>query len=237
MNKIRINLLPAEILEKRKAEKAISLVVVGAAGVFVLAFMVFLYFVRMVSVESGRLADLRAENSQYEQEIAKIADFENNKILVEQREQVVAAAIKKKYSFSKFLNNISLLIPNEVWIDSLSVGGAGEVKMTGSAFAPSNSRTVGQKSVAAWLVRLDELDDLADVWLENSTKVEGPDREVFPMIADPAAVVGGGAPPAATQGSVKATTDKMNFSIKGILTPLTDEAPVSSAPPASGGST
>ena len=220
MNRIQINLLPPEVLEKRKSEKIISRVIIGVAVLFSAVFLAFLFVFQLVDAESSKLQDLQAQNTQYEQEIAKIANFENNKIFVDARAQLVNGAVARKYSWSKWLNNLSLLIPNEVWLESLNISEAGAVDFAGQAVADSTARRLGQKSVAKWLVRLAELDDLSDVWLGSSTKSEGAVREPLADSSDD------------EDANIR---DVMTFSIKATLTPLTEEASADPAPPDQGG--
>lgn len=220
MNRIQINLLPVEILEKRKAEKTISVMIVGAAALFSIVFLVFLYSFRLVGVEVDKLEELRADNARYEIEIVKIADFESSKIFVEERLALVDGAMSREFSWSKWLNNISLLIPNEVWLNSLDAMGTGEVSFSGTALADTNSRQLGQKSVAKWLVRLSELDDLTDVWLDSTSKDAGARREPAPDTP-------------ITEEELK-MRDEMSFEIKARIAPLSEPAE-GAAPP--GGNT
>ncbi len=210
MNRLQINLLPLEILEKRKAEKIISLIVLGAAGLFAVVFLAFLYSSTLVGTEVDKLEELRAENARYEIEISKIGDFESSKIYVEERHQLVNEAVSRKYSWSKWLNNISLLIPNEVWLDSIDTKPNGDVTFSGTALADTGSRQLGQKSVAKWLVRLSELDDMTDVWLDSSTKSDGARREPAPD--DPL-----------TEEELR-KRDLVNFRIKARIAPLAEDA-------------
>ncbi len=221
MNRIRINLLPQEILEKRKAEKILSFLIIGIVGIFTVAIVAFLVVFGMVDGEANKLEDLKTDNFRYEQEIAKIADFEGSKIFVEERLQVVNAAIAGKYSWSKWLNNLSLLIPNEVWLDSLDIGAEGDVAFAGTALADTDSRQLGQKSVAKWLVRLSQLDDLSDVWLDTSKKSFGAERE--PLPENPL-----------TSEDLQ-LRDQMEFKVNAKLTPQTEDDSDVSAPPNQGG--
>lgn len=219
MNRININLLPAEIIEKRKAEKVISAMIIGAASIFGVVVLVFFYAFRLVGIEADTLYDLKVENARYETEIAKIADFESNQIFVEERLALVNGIASKKYSYSKWLNNVSLLIPNEVWLDSIKIAKDGNVNFSGTAIAGVDSRQLGQKTVAKWLVRLSELDDMTNVWLESSSKSTGARREPTPD--DPL-----------TEEELQ-TRDEMTFEAKAQISPEAEKT----APPNEGGST
>ncbi len=222
MNRININLLPAEIIEKRKAEKVISVMIIGAASLFGVVVLVFFYVFRLVGAEGDTLDDLKVENMRYETEIAKIADFESNKIFVEERLALINKIASEKYSFSKWLNNVSLLIPNEVWLDTIDITGEGNVSFSGTAFAGVDSRQLGQKTVAKWLVRLSELEDVTDVWLESTDRSAGARREPTPE--DPL-----------TEEELQ-ERDQMKFKAKALIWPLSPEAE-GTAPPNEGGST
>lgn len=170
MDKIKINLLPKEVLEKRKAEQQLALMLLGLVVMVGVLFLVYgINFVRLAQ-ERANLDLIKAENARVQSQIKKIADFETNKNFVESRERLVAAAVVGKYSWSRFLNNVSLIVPNEVWLQTLTVSKAGAVTFSGSALAGSLTSGIGHKPVAKWLVHLAELNDVQDVWLSSSTK-------------------------------------------------------------------
>ena len=131
MDKIQINLLPKEVLEKRVGEQRLALMLLGLVvmvGALVLVYG--LNFVR-VSQEQANLDIIKGENEQVQLQINKIEDFETNKNYVESRERLVATAISGKYTWSRFLNNISLIVPNEVWLQTLTAAKDGTINFSG----------------------------------------------------------------------------------------------------------
>lgn len=190
MDKITINLLPREVLEKRKGEQRLAFMLLGLVVMVAAIVLVYgLNFVRL-SQEQANLDIIKGENQKVQLQISKIEDFETNKNFVESRENLVAAAITGKYAWSRFLNNVSLIVPNEVWLKSLSAEKDGSVKFSGSALAGSSASGIGHTPVAKWLVHLAELKDVQDVWLSSSTKVDagGSAAAMGPTLAPTAAV-------------------------------------------------
>ncbi|MDP1809059.1 MAG: hypothetical protein Q8L35_05940 [Actinomycetota bacterium] len=173
MDKIQINLLPKEVLEKRKGEQWLAFMLLGL--VVMVGALVLVYGVNFVRVSQERtnLDIIKGENEQVQSRIKKIENFEANKNLVESRERLVATAISGKYSWSRFLNNVSLIVPNEVWLQTLTVAKDGSISFSGSALAGAAASGIGHTPVAKWLVHLAELNDIQDVWLSSSTKSDG----------------------------------------------------------------
>lgn len=170
MDKIKINLLPREVLEKRKAEQRLTFMILGLVAMLGALAVVFgLNYIR-ISSETATLDMIKTENEQVQMQIGKIEDFEKSKAVVDQREALVNAAIAGKYSWSRFLNNISLIVPNEVWLKALTVDSDGKLSFSGTALAGSTTSGIGHRPVAKWLVHLAELQEVENVWLSSSQK-------------------------------------------------------------------
>jgi type IV pilus assembly protein PilN len=183
-----INLLPPEIVEKRQTERRwvyfLALIIV---------FVVLFAFVFMITYgrelrEKQTLSKIQAENDKLKNEIAMFQVFEQRKAQVQQREQVLAKAMAGEISWYKLLNEISMVIPSEVSLTSLSLDLTGGVKMTGS--------TQDYSAVAKWLVRLGEIKELKDVWLESAGKAteKGKETITFSMTANLAGSSASGQP-------------------------------------------
>ena len=173
MDLIQINLLPKEVLEKRKSEHRLALALLGLIGmVLILCTIYGLNMVRVVQAQSS-LEEVKTENNRLQTEIAKIGDFERIRLRVEERDALVKKVTATKYSWSRFLNNVSLIVPNEVWLSGLTVEDDGKISFTGKALAGSKISGVGHKPVAKWMVHLEQLDDIEDVWLTSSRKGDG----------------------------------------------------------------
>jgi type IV pilus assembly protein PilN len=211
---ININLLPKSILEKRKLEGLLKLLLLGAIVVLFAAVSVYGYNLVRIAQARNELAILKAENEAYEREISKIADFEKSKLVVDAHENLVNTAVGDKYSWSRMLNNISLIVPNEVWLTNFAVNKDGEITLSGLALSDG-----GQKVVAKWLVHLAEMRDTTDIWLTSSKREAPAGSPVGPTPATP---------------DDPKTPEMMEFQTKLKIKSLQLEAP---APPAPGGQT
>ena len=221
MDKIKINLLPREVLEKRKAEQQLALMLLGLIVMVIAMASIYGFNFIRISQEQTDLELIKAENQKIQAQIAKVEDFEKNKILVEEREKLVNAAVAGKYSWSRFLNSVSLIVPNEVWLQSLTVEKGGKVSFAGRALGGSMSSGIGHRPVAKWLVHLAEMIDIGDVWLSSSKKSANSGSAQGPASVSSSSTVD------ATQTIDFATT----ANIKSLQVPV----PSIPAPPASGG--
>lgn len=168
MNKININLLPKEIIEKRKTEsRFVYFVFVFSALVIVLAVIYTVNFLR-ISAQTREIEQLKAENVRYEKAISEIQSYEVRKKELERRETLLATATSGEVTWSRFLNNVSLIVPNEIWLTSLQLNPE-SISFSASALA---SPDAAYKPVAKWLVHLAELKSLSEIQLSSLSKSE-----------------------------------------------------------------
>lgn len=170
MDRISINLLPKEVLEKRKAEHQLAFMLLGVVVMVFLLISVYGFsFIRIIQAQTD-LEAVKTENARVQTEIAKIGDFEKVRSLVEKKQNLISTITSKKYSWSRLLNNISLIVPNEIWLTKLEVQDKGKLSFSGKALAGTETSGIGHKPVAKWLVHMSELNDIEDVWLTTSKK-------------------------------------------------------------------
>jgi Tfp pilus assembly protein PilN len=169
-----IDLLPPEIREKRVAERRRVLVVMGMALAWgsILAVGVFLGV--MVGAENAKLAQLENRTAGINRAIAEYQIFEKQKQDVDSKKAIVAQAIAGEVPWFKMLNEVALIIPSDVWLTTFSGDEKAGVQFTAQATdMPADTPDLGHKPVAKWLVRLEEIPMLADIWLVSSTKANG----------------------------------------------------------------
>jgi len=170
-NQILINLLPQEITDKRKAEKRIVLALLIAAVIGMLLFGVF--SVNMIRINAGerKITVLENENSKYQIAINEIRIFQEKQGKVKQLENLIASVSDLKFVWSKFFNDVSLVMPNDVWLTKLS----SDSKVVSFEGLVQNDTTgtadLGHKPVAKWLVHLGQIEGLSDIWLTSTEKL------------------------------------------------------------------
>lgn len=163
---VRINLLPAEILERRKYERfyPIVFIVGGVVLLVVLAVWAFLYFGAEQS--DSELQALQSSASDLQSQADAYAIFEDQEKQLNARKDVAATTILGRIDQGKLAEEISVVLPEDVFLTSYVANQDTGLVLTGRA--PHTGDTTVEnsfKAVAATLVRLNSLDSINDVWL------------------------------------------------------------------------
>lgn len=168
---IRINLLPPEIIERRKYERFYPYVFVATAILLVVVLVSWGGIQLMVSSRSRELQRIRESAAALEQEAAKLAVFELQVQELTRRQEAVGLALTGRTDMGRLAEEVSLVLPEEVWVQTITLSEDPQVGMSASLYAPNplgNRVTDGYKSVASTLVRLGSLPMLENVWLTNA---------------------------------------------------------------------
>ncbi|MHB1324259.1 MAG: PilN domain-containing protein [Coriobacteriia bacterium] len=200
---MRINLLPPEILERRRAERRIGWVILGAVGVAVVLAGVWTVSYFRVQGRQAELAELQQQVQSTNAQATQLAIFEQRATELEARRTLVGLALGDRRDWAKLFDEVSLVLPADVWVQALTAGEGEGVSISGYALdAPDDSPDVGHKSIAKVLVRLADLDNLYDVWLTSSVKAEYEERPVIQFsITSKVVAPAAPAPAAATVGA------------------------------------
>ena len=137
----RVNLLPPEIHLARKARsiKAALVGVVAVAGLIVVALTLAAH--HSVSSAKSRLADAKTQNAALERQVSALGDVTALRAQVVAAQGMLASAMATEVQWSHYLNDLSLTIPDNVWLTSMSVSSAAGSTST------SQPRTTGSTSV------------------------------------------------------------------------------------------
>ncbi|MDR3685417.1 MAG: hypothetical protein P4L93_00425 [Coriobacteriia bacterium] len=165
----RINLLPKEVLERRRYEGWYRWVGIGA--IVAIAIMLLIY--------AGLLIEAKSQNDQLQAILEsassqrvlaeQLAIFQNKEAELQARQSIAQTALAGRVNVGQVAEDVSLVLPDEVWLDLLTINQTTGIVMT--AQTPRNSGEsddVAYKSVAKTLVRLNELPELYDVWLTTA---------------------------------------------------------------------
>ena len=166
---LRINLLPKEVIERRRYEGWYRWVVILGIGLTLIIVSVYLLLVFVVSSKTGELQSIQESSAQQRTLADQLSIFENQEQQFQARQKVAQTALSGVVNVGRVAADVSLVLPDEVWLDSLTIDE--KTGMTFSAQTPrtaSESDDVAYKSVAKTLVRLNELPELSDVWLNTA---------------------------------------------------------------------
>lgn len=183
----RIDLIPPELVEKQKARSIIVLMSIGFGLIF--GVMIFLYAVIYIQkvVASNRVDLIRKEKQKVEVATAKLKPYEERKKTFDERQEIVKTIMEDQVSWSSILNNISMIIPNDVWLydfkaDLGPILTAKEQKAVAPTASPPiqiNGYALDHSAVARWLVHLSEVNQFRTVWLNSSAEKEVEENKVI----------------------------------------------------------
>ena len=165
----RINLLPKEVLERRRYEGWYRWVFILAVGLIaiIIAVSVLLYF--DVRAKEDQLQAVLDQSKLYAADAEQLSIFQNKEEELQKRQNIAETALAGRVNVGQLANDVSLVLPDEVWLDLLTIN-----QDTGLTLSADTPRTTGEstdvafKSVAKTLVRLNELPQLYDVWLSSA---------------------------------------------------------------------
>jgi Tfp pilus assembly protein PilN len=188
---IHINLLPPEILQKRKAESrrlvflAVGLTVVALLG------LTWMFGALFVGIKTQEVASAQQDAASLRSQAASFKVFEDRAADLTAREAVANRALDGRIEWSRIMGDLSLVLPPDIWLGTLdgvqrmdNAGAAPAAGSTTGKTAPGATLTLagfsldepvdkangGFKSIAQLLVRLNDLDQLNNVWLTDAER-------------------------------------------------------------------
>jgi Tfp pilus assembly protein PilN len=190
-----VNLLPRDETKRSKTNVPVLVGVVGAVVVCALLSMLFLSASSKVRDKQGELDALNAQLAVIppppppDTAGAGLASQEQARLTA------LSGALSKRVAWDRVLRNLSLVLPNDVWLSTLNatspvpanvaappavVPGAPPTGLTITGF------TYSQAGVARLLSRLEVLPDLTNVQLQNSAQAKVGTQNViqFQIAAD-----------------------------------------------------
>lgn len=176
---IRINLLPPEIIEKRKAEsRRLVFVAVGLTTIAVMGIG-WAFLALAVGIKTGEVAATQQQAANLRSQAESFRVFEDRGRDLQARQAIADRALAGRVSWSQLMGDLSLVLPPDIWIDAFdgtqlanASGGtvpAATLTLTGwSLDEPIDEANGGFKSIAQLLVRLNDLEQLTNVWLTSA---------------------------------------------------------------------
>lgn len=173
----RVNLLPGEIAEEqrfRSLRAIMALALVGAVG---LVGGLWYMASQDVAVAEEELAAAQATNASLQAEVVKYQDVPKVYKAVELAGLAVDRAMGQEVRYSFVLNDLSLTIPSNVWLTSITM--TQDVDGTAAVTSPEGVPGIGtltvigtgykQNNTAQWLDSLTESDYYVDPYFSSST--------------------------------------------------------------------
>ena len=191
------NLMPGdEAREKKSSRAGLPQIAVALLGVLVLAGLGggYLFTSAGVTSKQSELDDLRAQLAELEVPAKKPGEAAVDAEAVMEgraRTTALATALASRIAWDRVLREVSLVVPDDVWLTQLTAstpnaapGGAAAVAPAIAAGSSPNTLTAtgyatNQESVAVLLARLESIPELTSVQLLSSIRVDGDTGRVY----------------------------------------------------------
>ena len=167
---VRVNLLPREVIDRRKYEQLYRYVFIGAVGLALIVLFAYAGTFLIGQQKSDELQRLQEDAKQYQSQADAFSVFEAKEQELIARELVAQTALAGRINMGMLAEEVSLVLPDEVWLAALTISEKDGLSLAGNTpRSTSESVDVAYKSIAKMLVRLNELPTLVDVWLVSAS--------------------------------------------------------------------
>ena len=178
----RVNLLPAEIAEAarfRRLQFAMGAAVIGAV---VVVGGLYVHGKSAVSDAQSQVTAAQAERAKVQQELTNLSGVSAVYAQVAAKQAMLQQAMGQEVDWSKYLSDLSLRIPDNVWLSNVTVtqsatGLAGAPAAVPGSVTPTGIGTItfsgiafSHDDVATWLDMLAKERGFANAYFSNSTK-------------------------------------------------------------------
>src|SRR5437763_1396694 len=139
----RLSVLPVEVAAVRTQRRQIVLASAGVGGLFVVLLLLWLARQSKVNDEKDKADRAERENASLHQQVAALQSVTALDSQLAQRRQLVTTALSDDVAWTRVLQEIATVIPNDVWLTSFSGpkarAGGGTTGTTPSAAASTTS--------------------------------------------------------------------------------------------------
>jgi Tfp pilus assembly protein PilN len=186
----QVNLLPPEIEQERRFRRTQLGLGAGVVASLGVVAVLFLAANSQVSSAQGDLADSKRQTSQLEVKAAEYSQVPLVYAQVEAAKAQLELAMGKEIRWSFYLNDLSLKIPNSVWLTTMTVtpneaaasaapvAAGGSYLQTGIGEVTFDGHALKHNDVAAWLDSLAKQKGYTQPYFTESTKELIGTREV-----------------------------------------------------------
>lgn len=178
----RVNLLPPEIAERNTLRRAqLAMVGTGLAAVAVVGVMYTQASAKVSSAQHAK-AEAVAENTRLTNQLGQLQNVRDTYAQVDVANRSIATAMHYDVHWSQYLQDVTLFIPENVWLNTLSVkvtppqsgpgGGSGSdaVLDPGLGTVTVTGTALSHDDVATWLESLSKEKGFANPYFTSSTE-------------------------------------------------------------------
>lgn len=134
--------------------------------------------------KEAELASLEAEKTEAQARASALSEFASFQQMKDARVETVASLARSRFDWERVIREVSLVLPETVWLTNLTGTVAPEVTVTGAAPSSTRSSVAGpaltmigcartQEDVAELINAVGDIDGVTRVLVENSEKPTG----------------------------------------------------------------
>jgi Tfp pilus assembly protein PilN len=189
----QVNLLPSDVRERQRSRRLVAAAVAAVGAVVALLFFVFVLQSARLSNTEQKLNAQQAINADLQGKIGQLQQFAQLKQTVAAREAVRAGALNGQVAWSGVLRDISMVIPNQMWLTNMSAAladtsalpASGTPPTTGGSIAPAMAGSIQFQGTASdfptvgkWLTRLEQVKGWVNSWASSAVRTAGTDPSI-----------------------------------------------------------
>lgn len=225
-----VNLIPPE---DRRGDRAplraggASYLIVGVLTAALFGVIALVMTGNTITEKEGELASLEARQAAAEQRVSELAPYGEFATLSDSRQETISTLAKSRFDWDRVMHELALVIPDDVWLDSLTGSVApgvttgsdsGTTTATADASITGPSLQVtgcadGQVAVARFLAALRDIDGVTRVGMQKSS------------LGDKGSSGAGGTTDSATSGDVSGDCQTREFIASFEITIAFDAVP------------
>ena len=115
----QVNLLPSDVKERQLTRRLTAAVILAVGAVVALLFVVYVLEAAKLSDASHKLRAQEAANADVQSQIDELSPFAQLKAQVAAREALTASAMDGEVLWSGVLRDVSMVIPDKVWLSGM----------------------------------------------------------------------------------------------------------------------
>lgn len=181
----QINLLPSDILERRRMRRITSVIVLGITTALALLLIFFLIQAGRLAGVNGKLDDQQRQNKGLENQVAQLARFAQDQQELNNKRLLLTSLTTNEVRWSVVFADVATYVPADVWLTNFTgsvqaLSGEttnrtgqvvaqtfGTVQFSGCTLEPEDGTHL---EVAKWLVRIGMPKEFLSPYLSVSSK-------------------------------------------------------------------
>ena len=183
----QVNLLPPEIQLRQRTKKITLGVIAGGVGLVLL--IVFYYLLQANNLGNVRhsIDAVEGQNAGLQTEIAGLQEFAQLQLTAQAKDLVVTQVYANEISFSGLLLDMSIVIPSDAYLSSLSVSVTGLAASTGDTTINADQigaitfagQGLGTDAVASIVTSFDRVEGWVNTFVNGFSRQQDSDVEDY----------------------------------------------------------